>query len=266
MSIVLHILVLLFLILSFEWTSTIPVVENSDQNAKIISAIAMDVPTPPAPQPPAPIAQPKPAVQQVPPQTVAQPKPQVSEKVPEKQHEVVVKKPDAIALKENKKKKLVEEKSLIAKQLLADLKKQAIKDKKAKQKMLEQAMEKELKEQTAKSLQQQLLSEQKRATGAKMQGEVNKYKALILQAISQRWLVPPGVDKHLSSELLIRLAPGGDVLDVQITKSSGDVALDRSARDAVFKASPLPVPAEAQAFDSFRQFVLRVKPESIVEG
>jgi colicin import membrane protein len=60
------------------------------------------------------------------------------------------------------------------------------------------------------------------------------------------------------------LAPGGVVLDVQVTRSSGDVSLDRSARDAVFKASPLPVPENASEFNQFRQFVLKVKPENIV--
>ena len=96
-----------------------------------------------------------------------------------------------------------------------------------------------------------------------LQGVVDKYKALILQAISRQWLVPGGIDKEISCQLLIRLAPGGVVLDVQLVKSSGSSALDRSARDAVFKASPLPVPAESDVFESFRQFVLKVKPENV---
>jgi colicin import membrane protein len=109
-----------------------------------------------------------------------------------------------------------------------------------------------------------LLNEQKRTSGAKSRGEVNKYKALILQTISQHWLVPSGVDKNLSAELLIRLAPGGTVLDVQVIRSSGSAGLDRSARDAVFKASPLPVPSDSEGFDQFRQFVLKVKPENVI--
>jgi colicin import membrane protein len=137
-------------------------------------------------------------------------------------------------------------------------------NKKAKQKSLEQAMEKELKDVAAKSLQQQLYHAQQRASGAKVQGIVDKYKALVLQAISQRWLVPPGTDKNLYAELFIHLAPGGAVLDVQITKSSGLLAFDRSARDAVFKASPLPVPDDTVAFNQFRQFVLKVKPDNII--
>ena len=98
------------------------------------------------------------------------------------------------------------------------------------------------------------------------QGEVNKYKALIIQAISENWIIPPAANKKLFCELMIRIAPGGMVLDVQVTKSSGDPALDSSARSAVLKSSPLPVPKDADAFESFRQFVLKVKPENVIQA
>jgi colicin import membrane protein len=56
------------------------------------------------------------------------------------------------------------------------------------------------------------------------------------------------------------------VLDVQVTKTSGDPSLDSSARAAVLKASPLPVPSNPDEFDSFRQFALKVKPENIMDA
>ncbi len=124
-----------------------------------------------------------------------------------------------------------------------------------------------MKQLAAKSLQQQMRQATQRVEGAKaaqMQGEIDRYKALILQAISQHWLLPGQVDKRLYAELLIRLAPGGMVLDVQLIKSSGNPALDRSAQSAVFKASPLPVPKAADEFESFRQFVLKVRPQDIL--
>jgi colicin import membrane protein len=94
---------------------------------------------------------------------------------------------------------------------------------------------------------------------------INKYKALILQAISEHWIIPTQVNKKLSCELMIRLAPSGNVLDVQVTKTSGDPSLDSSARAAVLKASPLPVPSKGSEFEPFRQFVLKVKPENILK-
>jgi colicin import membrane protein len=181
------------------------------------------------------------------------------------------KKPDAVAIPDQKQKKLQED--LLQKEFLADMQKQQEKQqKKIKQKDLQAEFEKEMKELKAKSaknqqVQRQMVQEQKRvasALTAQSKGVVDKYKALILQTISQHWLVPSGVDKKRVAELLIRVAPGGVVLDVQLTKSSGDDALDRSARAAVLKSSPLPVPTDPDAFEPFRRFVLKVKPENVL--
>lgn len=100
------------------------------------------------------------------------------------------------------------------------------------------------------------------AGAAHVQGELDKYKALIIQAISQHWLIPDDVRPDLSCELLIKVDPSGEVLSVEIARSSGDVALDRSARAAVFKAGLLPVPKEAEVFDRFRELRLTVRPEN----
>lgn len=121
----------------------------------------------------------------------------------------------------------------------------------------------------ARALKQQLLAEKLRVEGlraARMRGEVDRYRALILQVISQNWRLPGVPDKNRYAELLIHLAPGGTVLDVQVTKSSGNVGLDNSARAAVFRSSPLPVPADLSAFEPFRSFLLKVKPENIVSA
>lgn len=250
-SLLLHGIVLLVLIVSFEFNSQVPVVDNSDANAKIINAVAVDMPR----QQPI-ISRPSSPPPQI------KPSPSLAAQQAQKQRVLEIRRQRAIAINEQRIKR---QKAILADQLLADLKKQTVKKNvQSKQKAIEQAMEKELQEQAAKTLQQQMQSEAMRAAAsAKRHGEVNKYKALILQAIGQRWLVPTGIDKKLYSELLIRLAPGGIVLDVQVTKSSGDLALDRSARDAVLKASPLPVPSDSDAFDEFRQFVLKARPENV---
>lgn len=228
-----------------------PVVNNSDNPDKVIDAIVMETP----PSPAKIIQNPPPAPK---PTETPLPKPAAA---PVKQE---VAKTPAIALPD-KAKKIKED--LIQKQLLEDLKKQKALKKKEKQKALQAALEKELKEMKAQALQQQMLQEQKRLTNVRsqqMQGVVDKYKALILQSISQHWRIPPNVNKKRYAQLLIRLAPGGTVLDVQLIKTSGDEGLDKSARAAVFKASPLPVPTKTEEFDPFRQFVLKVKPENVL--
>jgi len=52
------------------------------------------------------------------------------------------------------------------------------------------------------------------------------------------------------------------VLEVSLTRSSGDSILDRSAQSAIYKASPLPVPSDTDAFNVFRDISLTVRPES----
>lgn len=98
---------------------------------------------------------------------------------------------------------------------------------------------------------------------ARMAGEVDKYKAMIVNAISQQWILPDNVDNRLSSQFRIRLAPTGEVLEVSLLRSSGDPILDRSAQAAIYKASPLPVPHDQETFNLFRDISLTVRPETV---
>ena len=123
----------------------------------------------------------------------------------------------------------------------------------AKQKALAAAAAEEAK------LQQELAT--KEVQTAQVQGEVNKYQALIKHAIEQQWIVPPNVNKSLTCKFQIQVAPGGAVINVTLMRSSGDSTLDRSAQTAIYKASPLPVPSDKDAFEVFRSFVVNVKPE-----
>jgi len=98
------------------------------------------------------------------------------------------------------------------------------------------------------------------ANTARVAGEVDKYKALILNAISQQWILPQNADSSMSSQFRIRLAPNGSVLEVALIRSSGDAILDRSAQSAIYKASPLPVPNDPTTFNLFRDISLTVRP------
>lgn len=110
---------------------------------------------------------------------------------------------------------------------------------------------------------EQLAEEDKHLTVQKAQqakGELNKYNALILQAIREQWLLPEAYDAGISCQLLISLKSDGSVTDVKLTKSSGSEVFDRSARTAVYKASPLPVPKEADVFNQMKEINLTVRP------
>lgn len=251
-SSVFHLVVLLVLILGFDFAAPLVVIENTNKTDVISAVILGDT-------------QKSKILKQL---AYAPSKQEVKVEQKTKPVEAIQDKNDAIALKIKEKKK---PNDIFGKDLLADLdklKKQANK-KKIKQKQLKAQFEKTLKQQAEKTMRQQLLNEDLKMNGTQLreaQGIVNKYQALIQQAISEHWIIPPQSNKKAYSVLLIRLAPGGMVLDVQVTKSSGDPALDNSARAAVFKASPLPVPSDPQAFEAFRQFNLKAKPENILSN
>lgn len=147
--------------------------------------------------------------------------------------------------------------------------------------LAEQAEEsKELKKQVAnkkamrqaaiqKSMQQAMAKEKSELAStqlsAKAEGEVDKYKALIIQAIASEWVIPENINENATCKLLVTVAPKGIVMNVQLIESSGNALLDRSAKTAVFKASPLPVP-DGVLFDNFRTIRLTVKPQGMVSG
>lgn len=175
---------------------------------------------------------------------------------------------------ENKRLQALERKKEQEKKQLAEIKKQqrALQKKRDEQAAAQQA------EQLAQKRKQEALEkaerERKRLAAIeqaarvaqineRIAGEVDKYKALIIQAISREWILPDQVDGQLSSQFRIRLAPNGVVLEVHLMRSSGDPVLDRSAQSAIYKASPLPVPNDPDAFNQFRDIHLTVRPEHV---
>lgn len=253
-----HVALLLVLVVGLDFTTPLPVFENTNKNDVISAVILGDTEKSKIlPKEVAPTPLPIPA--KPPEEAAAKPKLDVPD-----EKAIALKK--AVDKKKEAEKKLLDalkHDKLFAKDLLGDIKKQ---NKKVKQKELQSQFQKTLQQQAEKSLRQQLLDEDIKLQGAESrqsQGEVNKYKAMILQTISEHWVVPGQANKKLYCELMIRVAPGGAVLDVQIVRSSGDPALDSSARAAVLKSSPLPVPANADDFAAFKQFVLKVKPEIV---
>ena len=115
-------------------------------------------------------------------------------------------------------------------------------------------------------LQQELMQDQLRKEKQALQqpspGVVNRYRARVLRAIQQHWIVPVAVKHGLFSEFLIHLSAAGRVQSVKLLKTSGNAVLDRSARIAVLKASPLPIPKDRALLSAFRVIRLKVSPSS----
>ncbi len=100
---------------------------------------------------------------------------------------------------------------------------------------------------------------------AQEQALLARYRDRIVQAIAQQWIIPPNVDKKLAATLGIHLAADGTVLSVEIIHSSHNALLDRSAQQAVYQASPLPIPHDTTMVDQFRALELIVRPEEVIE-
>ncbi len=102
------------------------------------------------------------------------------------------------------------------------------------------------------------------ARQAARQKEIDRYRAAIRQAVTNRWHIPAGATADLRTEIRVRLLPSGEVLDVQILRASGDPAFDKSVEAAVYRASPLPVPSpDSGLFDEFREVIFAFTPLNV---
>ena len=87
----------------------------------------------------------------------------------------------------------------------------------------------------------------------------------IYELIVANWSRPPSARNGMRVVLQVNLIPTGDVAQVVVTESSGNVAFDRSAEAAVRKAGKFEVPQESHIFEeNFRSFPVIFKPEDLL--
>ena len=87
-----------------------------------------------------------------------------------------------------------------------------------------------------------------------------EYIAQIRDKIERNWIRPPGVAPWLEANVRVVQIPGGEVVQVEIVTSSGNVAFDRSIEEAVLRSSPLPLPKDPSLFD--RSVMIAFEPEA----
>lgn len=285
----LHLILIILLIVHFKFSSEQPVTQSSNNIIQAVAVSDNQAHTPIQQSTPKPVVQtPKPVVKPIPPppsqqQAIKQPPPVAVKQPPtppqptqqqlaieqQAQAELALQKAQALAQKKAAQQaalKLVQQQAASA--LNQQLQAQAQQQKQATQKQQMQSAQ-----QATQQLLQQELSAATPTTStanatntisAADQGQIDKYKALIIASISQQWIVPDIKNKNESCKILVHLAPGGVVLSVTITQSSGDDVLDSSAVTAINKASPLPVPKDSTLFNNFRDINLTVQPQGIL--
>ena len=84
------------------------------------------------------------------------------------------------------------------------------------------------------------------------------YIFAIQQKIARNWVRPPTASAGLECIVNVRQLPGGEVVNVSLGSCNGDETVRRSIEAAVFKASPLPAPADPSVFD--RNLRLEFRP------
>lgn len=173
-------------------------------------------------------------------------------------------------LAKEKAKKLALKKERLSQQKKEQLKKeQERKEQQQREEQLafEQAQETALLEAVAqeeqqRSMEKALAEEQRARENAAITDDV---VAQIQAKIYQTWRYPPSARPNMVVMVSIQLVPTGEVINVSITKSSGNKAIDRSVLAAVKKAAPLPVPKDNRLFEQkFRNFSMEFSPKDAV--
>ncbi|WOH38537.1 cell envelope integrity protein TolA [Thalassotalea fonticola] len=111
-------------------------------------------------------------------------------------------------------------------------------------------------------LEQQMLEEmasRDTARSRQVMGEVDKYKALVSQAISRNFIIDEGTMRGKSCKIKIKLASSGFVISA--TAGAGDKVVCLEAVKAVNKAGTLPVSKDPEVFNQFKSFSINYIPE-----
>ena len=94
--------------------------------------------------------------------------------------------------------------------------------------------------------------------------EISYYSNLIRDQVMMNWKQPSSAIKGMSAELVITLVPTGEIIQIELVRSSGNLAFDNSSINAVQKVSKFDgLTMGNRLFNShFRKFTLVFNPEN----
>lgn len=254
-SLLIHLVFLGLLIFGLNWKNKVPeaTVVELWQNFAEIEPVKPVQPTKPTP-PVQPVAQkPEPKVE---------PKPEPVESKPPRQPAIAIAEPSPPLRKPTIPLKAIKEKPApqqAAEKLPEPIKKTAPEkpaDKKAVQKPVEKTVKNTQQTEQKKQQEQERLA--LKAKQAQMLDEIAKYKALIQAKIRSRIVMPPDLPGNPVVAFRVTLLPGGEVLSVDLQRSSGFTAFDNAVERAVYLAKPLPLPPDPALFSAFRNLEVKV--------
>jgi colicin import membrane protein len=251
LAVVVHVLFFGFIVVGISWQSSpTPPVEAELWDK--LPPVAAKPPPEPEPKPPEP-EPPKPEPPKPEPPKPEPPKPDVKPDPPKPDPEIALR---AEREKREREKKKKDDEAKKKREELESAKKKREQEDAAKKKREDEKRRRE--EESAKR-------EAEKARAAQMdarQKEFNEYVAKIQAKIRSRANVPDSVTGKPNVQVQIRVLPGGDVLDIRVTKPSGNRAYDTAIERAIRSAVPLPVPpANSELFPQFRELILNIEHE-----
>lgn len=257
-----------FLVFSVTWQNRKETPVSVELYAPPSPAPKAEVPKPPEPTPPAPEPpKPEPPPPEPPKPVVEPPKPQPEPPVPRPEPPKPITKvaPPAptkaeIALKakqEQQERARVEKEKRDAEKREAD--KREAEKKKQEEKRLAEARERQAREADALKAQAARASaaEAKAAEAAQARA-LDEYIRRIQARIKGNVVLPSDIAGNPEAVFEVLQLPTGEIIDVQLRKSSGVRAYDEAVQRAIIKASPLPKPEVADLFR--RSLTLKFRP------
>ena len=243
LAIAVHVTFVLFLIFSVNWQNRKP--EPVTAELYVPPAAEKIEPAKPPPEPPKP-EPPKPQVEAKPP-PVEPPKPDIALK--EKQERA--RKEQAERERKEKEKQAAERREVERRE--AEKKEQL-------EKRLAEARERQAREAEALKAQAQRerqAQEKIAAAGARVKADAD-YIRRIQAKIRGNVVVPPDMPGNPEAIFDVVQLPSGEIIDVQLGKSSGVRAYDEAVQRAILKSSPLPRPDSPDMFR--RNITLKFRP------
>jgi colicin import membrane protein len=249
LALVVHALFFGFIIVGVSWQSSPTPPIEAELWEKLPPAAAKPPPEPPKPEP----EPPKPEPPKPEPPKPEPPKPDVKPEPPKPDPEIALK---AEREKREREKKKKDDEAKKKREELEAARKKREQEEVAKKKLADDKRRRE--EEAARR-------EADKARAAQMdarQKEFNEYVAKIQAKIRSRANVPDSVTGKPKVEVQIKVLPGGDVLDIRVTRSSGNRTYDAAIERAIRSAVPLPVPpASSELFPQFRELILNIEHE-----
>lgn len=249
-SVLVHALLLVALLISFNWKNTHPVsIAQVELWDSIPAPVQKPLPVPePVPQPPVVKEMPAPEPVVVPEE---KPAPKVEIAIEKKPVEKKIEKP----VKKEPPKPVPKVSDVLAK-LQEEARQEALKNKSIAKPNTNDAL---------KKLQQESLNEEKMAgeqkASAASAGVVDEFKARIQAKIRSN--VNKTLCGNANPELIfeIGLIPTGELSGApKLVKSSGNSACDDAVERAIRVSEPLPLPQDASLFSQFRNLKLKFRP------